>query len=57
MKPRKPTEISARIASTRACRAEGRLVPKPATAPPHSARISTQRTIEPSWFAQVPLIL
>ena len=31
--------------------------PNSATAPPHSARMATQSSIEPSWFPQVPLIL
>jgi hypothetical protein len=31
--------------------------PKTATSAPNSARISTQRSIEPSWFPQTPVIL
>ena len=57
MKAKKPTPTSPSTASTRALSAEGRSRPKPETAPPQSARISTQSTMEPSWLPQVALSL
>ena len=42
---------------TRAFKAVGRSRPKAATAAPHNPRISTQSTMEPSWFPQAPEIL
>ena len=47
---RKPTAIQAWTDSTRARKVGGRLRPKPATAAPKMARISTQSTMEPSWL-------
>jgi hypothetical protein len=57
MKARKPTPMTAWMPSTRALKVRGRFAPKAATAAPNSARIQTQRTSEPSWLPQVPLIL
>ena len=57
MKARKPTPIIACTASTRARSVGGRLRPNAATAAPNSARISTHRSIEPSWFPQTPATL
>ena len=57
MNNRKPAPIMPCTASTRARNSRGKLVPKSATAAPHSARISTQSSIEPSWFPHTPLIL
>ena len=44
-------------ASARAFRPGGRLPPKTASMAPKSASISTQRSMEPSWFPQVPATL
>ena len=49
--------ISACTPSTRARKEGGRLRPSSATAAPNRDRIQTQRTSEPSWLPQVPLIL
>ena len=57
VKLRKPTAIQAWIASTRARKEGGRLRPKPATAAPKVARISTQSTMEPSWLPQTLVTL
>ena len=57
MKARKPTPISAWMASTRLRKVSGRFWPKIATAAPNSARINAHSIIEPSWFPQVPEIL
>ena len=57
MKARKATAIIACTDRTRALRVAGRLPPKSVTAAPNSARISTQSSIEPSWFPQTPEIL
>ena len=57
MNSRKPTPIMPWMPSTRAFSVGGRLRPKPATMAPNIARISTQRTIEPSWFPHTPEIL
>ncbi len=54
---RNPAELPPSTPITRARSADGRLRPNPATAPPHSARISPQSRIDPSWFPQVPVIL
>ncbi len=54
---RNPAEEPPSTPITRARSAPGRLRPNLATAPPHSARISAQRMMEPSWFPQVPVIL
>ena len=48
MKSRKATPIEPWTASTRDLSSSGRLPPKSATPAPNSARIKTQRTIEPS---------
>ena len=57
MNSRKPTPIRPWIASTRALRVGGRLRPNQATRAPNRARISTHRTIEPSWFPHTPVTL
>jgi len=36
---------------------ERQVPPNSATSAPNSARISTHKSIEPSWFPQTPLIL
>ena len=48
IKARNPTPIMPWTAITRARRVGGRLAPKPATAPPNSARINTHNTMDPS---------
>ena len=57
MNSRKPTLTAPSTPITRALSGDGRSRPKAATASPHIARINTQRTSEPSWFPQVPVIL
>ena len=57
MKSRKAEPIQPCTASTRARSALGRFVPKPATSAPKKERISTHRSIEPSWFPHTPVIL
>jgi hypothetical protein len=57
MNRRKAAAIDPCTASTLACSSRGRFVPKVATAAPNKARISTQSTIEPSWFPHTPAIL
>ena len=57
MKARKVTAMPACTESTLARRVAGRLLPKRATAAPNTARISTHRSIEPSWFPHTPEIL
>jgi hypothetical protein len=57
MKAMKPTATSPSTPSTRAFSVVGRSRPNPATAPPHSARISTHSTMEPSWLPQAPASL
>ena len=54
MKSVKAVVIQACTASTLAFRRSGRLVPKKATMALNSVRISTQSSIEPSWFPQTP---
>ncbi len=54
---RNPAEVAPSTPITRARSAPGRLRPNPATAPPHSARISVHSRMEPSWLPQVPVIL
>ena len=48
MNARKPTPISAWMASTRLRKVSGRFWPKIATAAPNNARISVHSIIEPS---------
>ena len=43
--------------STRAFSESGRLPEKAATASVNRERMKTQSSMEPSWFAQVPVIL
>ena len=57
MKAKNPAATSPCTASTRARSAAGRLAPKAAIMAPNSARMRTHSTIEPSWFAQTPVIL
>jgi hypothetical protein len=54
MKSRKASAIEACTLSTSARNVAGRLVPNAATAAPKSARMSTQSSIEPSWFPHTP---
>ena len=42
---------------TSAFRRSGRFAPNAATSAPNSARMRTQRSIEPSWFPQTPVNL
>ena len=57
MKAKNATETEDCTASTRALRVGGRLPPNQAAIAPNSVRISTQSSIDPSWFPQTPLIL
>ena len=57
MKSRKAKPIQPCTERTSAFSLSGRLLPKAATRAPKSARIRTQRSIEPSWFPQTPVIL
>ena len=57
MKARKAKPIQPCTESTSAFSRSGRLVPKAATRAPKSARMSTHRSIEPSWFPHTPVIL
>ena len=58
MKRRKAAPIQPCTASTRrAQRGRAGCAPKTATSAPKSARISTQRSIEPSWLPQTPVTL
>ena len=57
MKAKKAAAMADCTASTLARRPGGRLPPNQAAEAPNSVRISTQRSIDPSWFPQVPLIL
>ena len=57
MKAKKATPTIAWTPSTRARSVGGRLPPNQAASAPNRARISTQSSIEPSWFPQTPLIL
>ena len=56
MKARKPTPISPCEASVAARIGVGMARAKVAIAAPNRARIRTQSSIEPSWFAQTPEI-
>ena len=49
--------MAACTASVLACSRMGTLLRESATTPPNRARISTQSSIEPSWFPQTPEIL
>ena len=57
MKMMKVAEMEPCTPSTVARRSSGRFAPNSQTAAPNSARISTQSSIEPSWFPQTPEIL
>ncbi len=57
MNSRNASAIEPCTASTLALSVAGRLLPKAATAAPKIARISTQSSIEPSWFPHTPDIL
>jgi hypothetical protein len=57
MKAMKATPTAAWTDSTRARKRSGRLPPNHAAIAPNSARISTQRSIDPSWFPQTPVTL
>ena len=57
MNSRKAAPIQPCTAITLARSVAGRLAPNSATSAPKMARISTQSSIEPSWFPQAPVIL
>jgi hypothetical protein len=57
MKAMKATPTEACTASTRARSLSGRLPPNHPAMAPKRARISTQSSIEPSWFPQTPVTL
>ncbi len=57
MKAKNATAMEDCTDRTRALRLGGRLLPHQATIAPKSVRISTQSSIEPSWFPQTPEIL
>ena len=57
IKSTKVAEIAPWIASTADRRSSGRFAPKNQTAAPKSERISTHKSIEPSWLPQTPEIL
>ena len=57
MKSRKATLIRPCTASALALSVRGSERPKRATSAPKMARISTHKSIEPSWFPQTPEIL
>ncbi len=56
-KSRKATAIQAWTDRTSARSRSGRFWLNTATSAPNSARISTHRSIDPSWFPQTPVIL
>ena len=57
MKAKKAAPIIACTASARAFSPSGRSRPKAATVAPNSVRISTQRSMDPSWLPHVAVTL